>query len=279
MENNDNTTIYEWHSNYYDIDGFLKEGPAYSGIYEKINQGSGIKKALIPSFNITYRVIDTENTTDLSIKYDIGKWDAYTFTFDQQGNEIRTGTIDLTGLGLSIVYTSVLRSTEEVQKVDSGSGGLISNINFLYDSKPVFESSLNESYKLTTESAVLPVKTAIVQSDSLLPEETNYWGLENDYLDRIKSWNAEVYNLPAIPGDEVPIKETFYYRIAYPQWDGQVIIHDPTYRANKAGAVIPLTNPIGTFPLIDTNGVILVSTSTGILVLLLVIVKGRKNAI
>ena len=238
---NNGTSTYQWISHYYNIDGFPMH-ESYS---------SQQKKIIIPSFNITYTLIDTVNSSTLSVKYDIGSWDAYIFYLDNSFNEIRTGTIDLSGLGLSILYTSVIRSNDDVQKVDVSNDGKISNINFYYQSYPIFESSLNNSYTLDNNPTQFPVTTVIVQPNTLLSQESNAWSLSNDYLNNLISFNSSVTNLPAIPNKNIAIQQIFNYRIEYPIWNGQTIHEDPIYKVIKVGQQI--TIPSSTSPLPPTS--------------------------
>lgn len=222
-------TTYQWTSHYYEIDGFPME-PTGS---LKVNQNSDQEKILIPSFNITYTLTETTNNSRLSVKYDIGAFDAYTFQFDNNYQEVRTGTIDLSGLSLSLVYTSVIRSTEDVQKVTYSNGDTITDIKFVSNSNVVFESNVDEIYTLGNTEKAIQVKTVIADPQTILPEQQNYWSLTHDYLDTINKWTGELGNFTAVPDDTVPVKEIFNYRIAYPEWDGQEIHHDPVYQANK----------------------------------------------
>lgn len=74
------------------------------------------------------RALAWRNNSKLAVKYDIGAFDAYTFQFGTNYNEVPTGTVDLTGLGLSLVYTSVIRSTEEVKNQTYANGDTITEI-------------------------------------------------------------------------------------------------------------------------------------------------------
>ena len=284
---NNNSVVYQWTSHYYNIDGFpLNTEP---------QTGNEMKKIIIPSFNITYTLTDSVNTSSLSIQYDIGAFDAFTFTVDQNYNDIRTGTIDLSGLGLSMLYTSVIRSFQNVTREETSNNGVISNINFKYGSNSIFESNLDDSYRLANDQTKLPVKTVIVQPETLLPDETNFWRINNDYLSELKGYNSSINDLPGIPSDSVPTQILFNYRINYPLWDGQVIHHDPVFTANKNGIAnisphtsyptsttptiptSPGTQLPFTFPSLDTFTLLFVSGLAGILVIGIVVVSERRK--
>lgn len=270
-----NDSIYTWSSDYYNIDGFPVVNPDYAGQLPQLSSGQS-RKVIIPSFNITYTVTNSVNTSDLSIKYDIGAWNAYVFHSGNNYNDIIDGPMNLTGFGLSIIYTSVIRSNEPVTKIDNSNGGIISNIEFTYNSKPIFESVLNDTYTLNNNSTQLPVKTVIADPNTTISDQNTNWRLTHDYLDSLEQWNSSIENLPSIPDNTVPIQQMFNYRICYPQWNGELINHDPVYKIYKFGSKLTNIAPFK-LPTINGVGLLVLSASAGFIVILaIVIIEKRK---
>lgn len=277
--NPDNVT-YQWTSNYFDIDGFLFQGgeeSVSSSTETFVKMSSEIVKTVISSFNISYNVVETANFTELSIKYDIGTWDVYNFNFDNFGNEIRIGTVDLNGLGLSILYTAVIRSESAIQRITSSRDDIISEIKIKSDDIVLFEAKLNESYTLNKNSTAIPVKTVIAPADSFSQDQNVQWSIFDDYLDNIRSWYFQDFDLPAIPAENIPKQEIFNYRISYPDWSGGGISHDPIYRINKLEILISIEPELGFLPL-EASNLLIISLVAGLLVLGVVVrVEKRKH--
>jgi hypothetical protein len=294
--NSDGVT-YQWSSSYFDIDGFLAQGggePVSSGppgtttstfasfsikdyvtstSHLENTQQSEMMKTVISSFNISYTVKETKNYTDLSIKYDIGSWDAYTFYFDEF-DEVRTGTVDLSGLGLSILYSATLRSNIAVERVNTFTDDALSDIKIKTGNEVLFEAKLDESYTLDNNTNPIPVKTVIASPESFLTDQFNQWSLSHDYLINIRNWYFLELELPAIPSSDIPEQEIFNYRISYPNWSGGVINHDPTYRINKFESII---DDIFNFPALDAGNFLVIGSITSLLMIgLVVIVEKRK---
>ena len=276
----ENTTTYKWTSNYYDIDGFLFS-----------SNSAGTPKAIIPSFNISYTVVERNSSTDLSVKFEIGEWDAYYVSFDGY-NEVRGETIDLSGLSLSILYTSVIRSTSQLKITKSSEIGPLSDIKVSLDNKVLFATELNESYTLDDDSTPIGVITTIAPDNTFLNDQNLAWALSEDYIGQLKGMNSSITELPAIPEDNIPVQDILHYRIMYPEWSGNKIIHDPNYRTFKLGVIT--TNPSSStqtssstessnpqtgfdFPKIEGTSLVVISTIAGIAVLGLIFVIERRK--
>ncbi|MHA2278580.1 MAG: hypothetical protein ACXAC2_22610, partial [Candidatus Kariarchaeaceae archaeon] len=292
--------IYRWSSSYFDIDGFLVQGggeptsseppgtyttsigsfslknsPSLASETEKTQQNE-MMKTIISSFNISYMVEETDNYTDLSIKYDIGSWDAYSFTFDEFFNEVRIGTVDLTGLGLSILYTSIVRSNVVVESVETSTDDVLSEIKIIANNEVLFEADLDESYTLAGNPKKIPVKTVIAPKDTFLQDQTLQWAIFDDFLENIREWYDSEFELHAIPSSEIPEQEIFNYRISYPDWSGEVINHDPVYRINKFQSIL---EDIFNFPLLDASNLLVIGSVSGFFMIGVVLIVEKRKLI
>jgi hypothetical protein len=287
--NSENIT-YQWTSNYNQIDGFLIPGssftdpgnPGTTTVYYPNFKTTQVEdsKVVISSFNLTYTVTDAENYTQLGIKYDIGSWDAYTFTFGTSGEEIRTGDTDLSNFGLSLVFTSLVRAEKNLSFIENSNQGIISDIKLTYENSVIFQSSFDESYTLDDNLEKLPSKTVVATNQTLLDRQKQKWELNYDFLEELnKNWDSkEIQELPAIPNDGIPIQNKFIYRISYPVWQSKIIHHDPIFRMNKVGVNFSPTIVPFTLPSIDALNFLFLSTFTGILAFSVIIIVERRKA-
>ncbi|MFW9930256.1 MAG: hypothetical protein ACFFD1_12750, partial [Candidatus Thorarchaeota archaeon] len=214
---NENLTRFTWKTIYYDIDGFLMPFDSSNRI------------AYIDSFNLSYTFDISNEYSQLKLSIEMGDWHAYTTTFEN-GQIIPVDPIDLSNYGLSMLFGTVIGTTDDLQSNIGGTNDLMHNASYLLNNSLIFKTTFDETYNLIDSNENYISKTVVATNDSLYSDQWVDWNTPQDLI----TWWFNFY--PTLT-EETPIpqlandKLVSLYRICYPVFGGKAFSHDPRYTA------------------------------------------------
>ncbi len=265
-----NSTTYSWHNRYRDVTGFVL---FRNGSMSPYGDTAAILSLEYVEVGYTYRV--EGYTSYLKSSVSIGEVDSF---------EKIDESVNIDGLGLSALYSTILLSSSEE------TGVFVENLN--YDSRDENETSkemtkanitdsdtsfydmtFGDNYTLFSEDALtLPVSSSACTSKSVHPvvprRQTKfpynfYQGFLFGFLPRISTSTVDI-NLEYTAS-------SLLYRICYPQWDGYEINHDPTFIAHLGELLMPVN-------ILTSLGIpILILFS--VCIITLVVLRSRKSSL
>lgn len=214
--------IYRWKVGYFYVDGFLFPDPGLM-----VN-----RKTIIDSVNLTYTFTVTGNFSELKLALEMGSWDAYEFTFNEQPpyQEIRLQDVNLANYSLSILFGTTVSSEKPITlRLKNGTVGMSDAVLKVND-VPIFESMFQDNYNLGMDGVSYPAYAVPAPKSTLFDEQLLMWRTPQELYTWWQSFFSSMSDLTVIP--PLGIEEvSFLYRICYPVWGGASFTHDPRYRA------------------------------------------------
>ncbi|MHA2224868.1 MAG: hypothetical protein ACXAC8_06675 [Candidatus Hodarchaeales archaeon] len=220
--------IYKWNVGYLEVDGFLSPFT-----------GPNIRKTLIDSVNLTYTFEISSNYSVLKLAIEMGTWDAYEFTLDDNNVENRIQNIDLSSYSLSLLFGTTVSSESPFEiKLTNGANGLSDTI-IEVNNVPIFQSLFHDTYDLGLNGSAFVSKAIPAQIETLYEEQLQEWGTPQSMYNWWGSFFSSMSNLTSVPS--LGIEEvSFLYRICYSEWGGTPFKHDPRFLALFKGELISL---------------------------------------
>ncbi len=278
----DTKRIYKWKVGYSEIDGFL-----FPDTDLLIN-----RKAIIDSVNLTYTFEISDNYSELKLAIEMGAWDAYEFTFNDQYEEIRLQNIDLTNYSLSILFGTTVSSEQPVSIDVTNETAGISDAIIKVNDVPIFQSLFQDTYDLGLSGSTYSAKAIPAALDTLYDDQVLSWHSPQDLYNWWDSFFSSMSDLTMIPSLDIE-NVNFLYRICYPIWNGEPFNHDPRYRALFDGIIsppdsstsepssssVPVTFPTSTAETTSTNQLtpILLIPEVFVLLILVPFLRKKRN--
>lgn len=249
---------YQWGVTYGDIDAFLAYpdpyGPGYGG-------WSPAGKMNLSELGLFYDYSIEQNMTFLKTSFHIGN-----FTITQATDP----AVSLDGLSMSLLYTmqaispaeyTVTADNNAFNSTQDTPTAAIDQAQIKLGNLTTFEFRFQDNYTLYTDNQTeYAAKYSACSTDSIDPQllrenwNTPFWFVQDNM--------KELFPDVGTPFDVNLTTSSFIYRIQYPEWSGNRIIHDPTYVAfTAAQPILPEFN-VETLFLVTVLAAIMVTVAT-----------------